>query len=156
MAFEPTTIFASQLHLRVRLKHDGQYSKQLFNVKFADDWIRTGYLWFQKQSLYQLWNKTGRPQNLPNQSCFLFSVDLHLLMTCHWYLLFDDITHKIAFFTCNLFLFFWYHWVSQLRISKLEIIFPFCVEIQFSKIRLRAEISQFVQFVILNQCDQIW
>ena len=28
--------------------------KQMSNINFADDWIRTADLWYQKQSLYQL------------------------------------------------------------------------------------------------------
>ena len=28
--------------------------KQMFNINFADDWIRTADLWYWKQLLYQL------------------------------------------------------------------------------------------------------
>ena len=33
-------------------------SKQMFNIIFADDWIRTADLWYWKQLLYQLSHTT--------------------------------------------------------------------------------------------------
>ena len=36
-------------------------SKQMFNINFANDWIRTANLWYRKQPLYQLSHTTDHP-----------------------------------------------------------------------------------------------
>ena len=42
--------------------------KQMFNINFADDWIRIADLWFCKQPLYQMSHK-----HCPNRDEILFS-----------------------------------------------------------------------------------